>query len=113
MVALFEPLWDDFERLTFGSNLHFAEQKSKGVIQVSRLQANPRCLDPRGRTGESVFHPFPGNVVPASAGKDVEHVILYNWTCQDVFFTGLCLVNTLFSRMLVRKIPLPPSPPPP
>ena len=98
-VGLLETLWDAFARVAFSSNIQFVKQPSQGVVQLAHSHHTNDILDPRGWTGESIFYPFPGTVVPGNVGDDVQRAILCDMACSDVLAVGLGMIKALLLRM--------------
>lgn len=95
---LLSEIWDYFLKLTYASNIQFVKE-TKGVVHVA-LQAHAiAAVDPRAWTGESVFRPFPGDIVPKNASDAVKQAILHDYACEDVLAAGSYLINALLKRM--------------
>ncbi|CAH0004424.1 unnamed protein product [Clonostachys byssicola] len=89
----FVLIWDEVQALTYDRDYNFIRSdQDRRVIHIGRPD-HRSALDYGGWTGEAIFRPFLGSVVPANVDDDVQRAILHRNKCTEVVDIGRPLID--------------------
>lgn len=97
-ARVFVSIWDHFQALTYDRNYNFVRSDENGRVIHVACPDLLSALDCGGWTGETIFRPFPGSVVPADVDNDVKRAILHRHTCSDIVDVGRPLIDVILKR---------------